>query len=109
MSRVPGIVARGLCSISRMTRVWSGAGALQKEGKPSILSPSGGGLSPSSGPRETFERLQYLIGRSWQEATVLKTQDLRDQLRKEIIGQDRAVDAVVRAVVVADLGICDPQ
>ena len=40
---------------------------------------------------------------------MLKAQELRDQLRKEIIGQDRAVDAVVRAVVVADLGICDPQ
>ena len=40
---------------------------------------------------------------------MLKTQELRDQLRREIIGQDRAVDAVVRAVVVADLGICDPQ
>ena len=40
---------------------------------------------------------------------MLKTQDLRDQLRKEIIGQDRAIDAVVRAVVVADLGICVPQ
>ena len=40
---------------------------------------------------------------------MLKAQELRDQLRKEIIGQDRAVEAVVRAVVVADLGICDPQ
>ena len=40
---------------------------------------------------------------------MLKAVELRDGLRREIIGQDRAVDAVVRAVVVADLGICDPQ
>jgi len=40
---------------------------------------------------------------------VIKAQDLNEQLKKEIIGQDRAVEAVVRAVVVADLGICDPQ
>src|SRR5207247_9437629 len=41
--------------------------------------------------------------------TVLKAQELREQMRKEIIGQDRAIDAVVRAVMVADLGICDPR
>jgi len=40
---------------------------------------------------------------------VFKAQELRDQLKRELIGQDRAVDAVVRAVVVADLGICDPK
>jgi ATP-dependent Clp protease ATP-binding subunit ClpC len=40
---------------------------------------------------------------------MLRSNELREQLRKEIIGQDRAVDAVVRAVVVADLGICDPR
>ena len=40
---------------------------------------------------------------------MLKAVELGDQLKKEIIGQDRAVEAVVRAVVVADLGICDPQ
>ncbi len=40
---------------------------------------------------------------------MLKPQDLKYQLKQEIIGQDRAIDAVVRAVVVADLGICDPQ
>ena len=40
---------------------------------------------------------------------MIKAQDLNEQLKKEIIGQDRAVEAVVRAVVVADLGICDPQ
>jgi len=40
---------------------------------------------------------------------MLKEQELRDKLRKEIIGQNKAVDAVVRAVMVADLGICDPQ
>lgn len=40
---------------------------------------------------------------------MLKAQELRDQYRKEIIGQDRAIDAVVRAVMVADLGVCDPQ
>jgi ATP-dependent Clp protease ATP-binding subunit ClpC len=40
---------------------------------------------------------------------MIKPQELKDQLKREIIGQDRAIDAVVRAVVVADLGICDPQ
>jgi ATP-dependent Clp protease ATP-binding subunit ClpC len=40
---------------------------------------------------------------------MLKEQELRDQLRKEIIGQSKAVDAVVQAVMVASLGICDPQ
>ncbi len=40
---------------------------------------------------------------------MIKAVELGDQLKKEIIGQDRAVEAVVRAVVVADLGICDPQ
>jgi ATP-dependent Clp protease ATP-binding subunit ClpA len=40
---------------------------------------------------------------------MLKEQELRDQLRREIIGQNKAVDAVVRAVMVANLGICDPQ
>jgi ATP-dependent Clp protease ATP-binding subunit ClpC len=40
---------------------------------------------------------------------MLKAQELRDQLRKEIIGQDKAIEAMVRAVMVANLGICDPQ
>jgi ATP-dependent Clp protease ATP-binding subunit ClpC len=40
---------------------------------------------------------------------MLKEQELRNELRREIIGQDRAVDALVRAVMVASLGICDPQ
>ncbi len=40
---------------------------------------------------------------------MLKAQELTDQLKKEIIGQDRAIEAVVRAVVVANLGICDPN
>ena len=39
---------------------------------------------------------------------MLKEQEIRDQLKREIIGQDKAVDAVVRAVMVANLGICDP-
>jgi ATP-dependent Clp protease ATP-binding subunit ClpC len=40
---------------------------------------------------------------------MLNAKELRDQLKREIIGQDRAVDAVVRAVIIADLGICDPR
>jgi ATP-dependent Clp protease ATP-binding subunit ClpA len=40
---------------------------------------------------------------------MLKERELRDRLKKEIIGQDRAVDALVRAVMVANLGICDPR
>ncbi|HYK87810.1 MAG TPA: AAA family ATPase [Acidobacteriota bacterium] len=40
---------------------------------------------------------------------MFKPQELKYKLKQEIIGQDRAIDAVVRAVVVADLGICDPQ
>ena len=40
---------------------------------------------------------------------MFKAQELREQLKREIIGQDRALDAVVRAVVVAELGICDPK
>jgi ATP-dependent Clp protease ATP-binding subunit ClpC len=40
---------------------------------------------------------------------MLKAKELREQLRKEVIGQDQAIDAVVRTVVVADLGICDPR
>jgi len=40
---------------------------------------------------------------------MLKEQDLKERLKKEIIGQDRAIDALVRAVMVANLGICDPQ
>jgi ATP-dependent Clp protease ATP-binding subunit ClpC len=40
---------------------------------------------------------------------MLKDQELREQLRKEIIGQDRAVESMIRAVMVANLGICDPQ
>lgn len=40
---------------------------------------------------------------------MLKAKELREQLQREIIGQDEAVDAVVRTVVVADLGICDPR
>jgi len=40
---------------------------------------------------------------------MLNAKELRDQLKREIIGQDRAIDAVVRAVMIADLGICDPR
>lgn len=40
---------------------------------------------------------------------MLKEYDLKAQLKKEIIGQDKAIDAMVRAVMVANLGICDPQ
>jgi ATP-dependent Clp protease ATP-binding subunit ClpA len=40
---------------------------------------------------------------------MLKDQELREQLRKEIIGQDRAIESMIRAVMVANLGICDPQ
>lgn len=40
---------------------------------------------------------------------MLQAAGLREALQKEIIGQNQAVEAVVRAVVVADLGICDPQ
>ncbi len=40
---------------------------------------------------------------------MLKEQELKEQLKREIIGQDKAVDAMVRAVMVANLGICDPQ
>ncbi len=40
---------------------------------------------------------------------MLKAKELREQLKNEVIGQDQAVDAVVRTVVVADLGICDPR
>jgi ATP-dependent Clp protease ATP-binding subunit ClpA len=40
---------------------------------------------------------------------MLRDHELRERLRNEIIGQDRAVEAMVRAVMVANLGICDPQ
>ena len=40
---------------------------------------------------------------------MLNAKELRDKLKREIIGQDRAVDAVIRAVMIADLGICDPR
>ncbi len=40
---------------------------------------------------------------------MLNAKELKDQLKREIIGQDRAVAAVVRAVMIADLGICDPR
>src|SRR3989442_7595793 len=39
----------------------------------------------------------------------IQAEYLREQLMNEVIGQQKAVDAVVRAVVVADLGICDPR
>lgn len=39
----------------------------------------------------------------------IHAEQLRQQLMKEVIGQQKAVDAVVRAVIVADLGICDPR
>lgn len=35
--------------------------------------------------------------------------ELRNELEKEIIGQDHAVETVVRAVMVADFGACDPS
>jgi ATP-dependent Clp protease ATP-binding subunit ClpC len=40
---------------------------------------------------------------------MLKAKELREQLKREVIGQDQAIDAVVKTVVVADLGICDPR
>jgi ATP-dependent Clp protease ATP-binding subunit ClpA len=40
---------------------------------------------------------------------MLKARELREKLKREIIGQDEAVDNVVRTVVVADMGICDPR
>ncbi len=40
---------------------------------------------------------------------MLREQELKDKLKREIVGQDRAIDAMVRAVMVANLGICDPQ
>lgn len=40
---------------------------------------------------------------------MIRANELREKLRKEIIGQDEAIDAVVRTVIVADLGICDPR
>jgi ATP-dependent Clp protease ATP-binding subunit ClpC len=40
---------------------------------------------------------------------MLRSAELRESLRREIIGQDEAVEAVVRSVIVADLGICDPR
>ncbi|MBI4481665.1 MAG: ATP-dependent Clp protease ATP-binding subunit [Acidobacteria bacterium] len=40
---------------------------------------------------------------------MIKANELREQLRKEVIGQEKAVEALVQAVVIADLGICDPQ
>ncbi len=40
---------------------------------------------------------------------MFKAKELREQLKREVIGQDQAIDAVVRTVVVADLGICDPR
>ncbi len=39
----------------------------------------------------------------------LYEEELRDELKKEIIGQDQAIEAVVQAVLVADLGVCDPN
>ncbi len=40
---------------------------------------------------------------------MIRANELRDRLSSEIIGQDEAIDAVVRTVIVADLGICDPR
>jgi ATP-dependent Clp protease ATP-binding subunit ClpC len=40
---------------------------------------------------------------------MLKAASLREKLSGEIIGQAEAVAAVVRTVMVADLGICDPR
>jgi ATP-dependent Clp protease ATP-binding subunit ClpA len=40
---------------------------------------------------------------------MIRANELREKLRREIIGQDEAIDAVVRTVIVADLGICDPR
>lgn len=61
-------------------------------------------------PREFQTRRKTLAacGRK-EERTVIKASELMDQLRKEVIGQERAVDALVQAVVVADLGISDPH
>lgn len=40
---------------------------------------------------------------------MFKARELESSLKKEIIGQDEAVAVVVRNVVVAEMGICDPQ
>lgn len=40
---------------------------------------------------------------------MIRTDELREALRKEIIGQEKAVDVVVRSVVIAEMGICDPN
>lgn len=39
---------------------------------------------------------------------MIRADELRQALKREIVGQDRAVDAVVRAVIIAELGISDP-
>src|SRR5262245_22082309 len=40
---------------------------------------------------------------------MIKAEELREALKKEIIGQDKAVEVVVRSVVIAEMGICDPS
>lgn len=40
---------------------------------------------------------------------MLKAEEIRESLRREIIGQDEAIEAVVRAVTVAMLGVTDPK
>lgn len=40
---------------------------------------------------------------------MLRANELRERLQQEIIGQNEAIDTVVRTVVVAGMGICDPK
>lgn len=40
---------------------------------------------------------------------MIKADELREALKKEIIGQDKAVEVVVRSVVIAEMGVCDPN
>lgn len=40
---------------------------------------------------------------------MINASEFRDTLKKEVFGQDHAVEAVVRAVTVADFGACDPR
>ncbi|MBI1747505.1 MAG: ATP-dependent Clp protease ATP-binding subunit [Acidobacteria bacterium] len=38
---------------------------------------------------------------------MIKADELSDALKKEIVGQDKAVEMLVRSVVIADMGSCD--
>lgn len=43
------------------------------------------------------------------EKTMLSEKDLKEKLKNAIVGQDAAIDALSRAVVIASLGVCDPS